>query len=878
MLDAESAEWHNDKELFISVDNFHKTYAMPPEKLESVKLFHENVLNKFFKYLGCCTDIKKIGGSYEGVKIVKSEEEDDFEFDVMFVLKIPEECHLEIMEIPGRHGYAMLTVSDGYRGTPDYYRAATDHKFFAGCLTFENDTLIVDAGKTIAAFFGKLRKWMNTKPVAGYHLRPKQHGTAIQMDVLHDDSNTIFYSVDIAPTLEIWEGGCMKRYVVKPEKKRSQDSITWRRLFDFEESASGLEQLAINTLRSAVDELEKQLSEYCANCKGVCQGSCFIHEALRAQTPLPEEYLLKLQEALVVRESNYRLTFVNLQELNISKNKRIPAINYFFENELEVIPAPEKPGYAWLKLHETDSSSSRFNSALKLCYLPGGKYLDIKAASDMLVEELQDITKDVFDNDDSVVRRDGPIVRIEVNPEKGNTMLYYSLEIVLAVYVDRHFYIGLPSDYDVVPDRMAWRRSYSYEETTKIQQAPEGLKTIFRVLKALRTGECGLAQLTSYHFKTILLNMQRLKTVNWNETIGKLLMVVLRYLKICLSVKKLQTHFIPEINLLENMTNDCSVNMKNRIDELLRSKRKMFKALKVSTEETTEDILMEHDIEFVDVLPQSMSLSVEAPERNLMADIETELFGYDYRAMTSKPVYKDIVTFRIFPNEDEFLTNFRAVMFISDNKSNLRACRNNPRVVRLKRCNPTGCISLLQTVSHNSGLADTRKTAEYIKQQMEKIIKKSSFLAGVRVHLEECHIVLKALCCLKLTILPGYQVGEDFFAAMPGVSDTSAWIRIPFTPVRNKFWKAFTINECGKRVLSKLKEILYLKDSSEGLTSLSEYHLRMALFWEMEVEQDWSDDKEAERVHDVLDRLMTSIKQNYLPNYFYSTTNTLSQF
>lgn len=433
-LGPESADWQDSEDFRHLVEFFHMMYAMPPEKLEKSKAFHERVLDNCFNYLGFCTDMKRIGGSYEGVKVVKSDQDDDFEFDVMFVLKIPEHCHLEIVEIPGRHGYAILEVANGRRDTPDYYRL-TNHKFFAGCLAFENDICIVDAGKTAAAFFGELQKWMNTKPVPGYDLRLIQHGTAIQMDVIHEQTgenrNRIFYSVDIAPTFEIWEGDCVNRYVVKPEMKRTQDSITWRRLFDSEQGDSDPNQHARNILWSAVGELHGQLSEYCASCKGVCQGLCIVPEAINC-LPLPVEYMLKLQKALVGLESNYRLTFVNLQELNDCRNKRLVAINYFFGNELEVMPVPEKPGYVWLKVGEKESACSRFNNALKLCYLPGGKYLDVKAASDMLVKELQDIANDLFRNEEVIVRREGPIVRIDVYPEKGNTMVYFCLDIVLA--------------------------------------------------------------------------------------------------------------------------------------------------------------------------------------------------------------------------------------------------------------------------------------------------------------------------------------------------------------------------------------------------------------------------------------------------------------
>ena len=167
---------------------------MSLKQLELSKSFNERALDKYLRHLGFCTDIRQMGGSYEDVKVVKSEKNDDFEFDVMFVLKIPEKCHLEIVEIPGRHGYAMLTVANGSRGTPDYYRS-TGYTFFAGCLTFENDMLIVDAEKITAAFFGELHRWMNTKPVLGYDLRPKQRGTAIHMDVISEQKgkNSISY-------------------------------------------------------------------------------------------------------------------------------------------------------------------------------------------------------------------------------------------------------------------------------------------------------------------------------------------------------------------------------------------------------------------------------------------------------------------------------------------------------------------------------------------------------------------------------------------------------------------------------------------------------------------------------------------------------------
>src|SRR6218665_3017873 len=107
---------------------------MSLKQLELSKSFNERALDKYLRHLGFCTDIRQMGGSYEDVKVVKSEEDDDFEFDVMFVLKIPEECHLEIVEIPGRHGYAMLKVANGFIFTPDYYcHGATGHKFFARC-------------------------------------------------------------------------------------------------------------------------------------------------------------------------------------------------------------------------------------------------------------------------------------------------------------------------------------------------------------------------------------------------------------------------------------------------------------------------------------------------------------------------------------------------------------------------------------------------------------------------------------------------------------------------------------------------------------------------------------------------------------------------
>lgn len=774
------------------VTNFHKIYVMPSKQLKLSKSFHERVLDKCFRHLGFCTDMKQIGDSYGGVKVVKSEADDFCEFNVMFVLKMPMECHLEIMEIPGRHGYAMLKVANGCRDTPDYYNA-TDHKFFARCLTFENDMCIVDAGKTAAAFFGELQKWTTTKP--GYNLLSKQHGTEIQMDVTEQKRKyNISYSVGIEPTIEILDGDCVRRYVVKPEQKRTPDSITWRRLFDSGESASGPEQLFRRILQSAVGELDKQLFEYCSSCKGVCQGSCLTPEAARTRIPLPTGYVLKLQAAFVAWQSSYRLAFVNLQELNSSKNKRLVAINYFLGTQLEAMPVPEKPGYAWLKYGEEASGCSHFNKALKFCYLPGGKYLDLKAACDMFVVVLQAIANDVFSEEDTVVGRDGPVVRIDLYPKKRITGKGYSMDIVLAAYVDSNFYVGLSHDYDDVPDHRAWRRSYSYEETKKIQQAPEGLKMVLRVLKALRNGERSLAQLTSYHFITLLLNMQQLTNVNWNEAIDKLLIRSLQHLKICLTTNTLQTHFIPEINLFENMTNDCIINVEKRIDELLRKRRGMFKALNIPTDEPTRDILKGHDIERAQMFHEKwFTSSSGSVERDLLHEIDKRLLGYDRETFTRKPVYDDINVYKIFQNEIQGLTNCSALMFIHS-INNLRALRYGPEVVLPEGSNSTVGTSLLQTVPHNYDSVDTRKTAEYIKQQLETLIDKYSYLReGVHlsVHLEGSRIVLKTGLKAVLNIVPGYEVAKGFFVAMPGEAHTNAWVRIPFSPVMNKFWKAF---------------------------------------------------------------------------------------
>lgn len=213
-------------------------------------------------------------------------------------------------------------------------------------------------------------------------------------------------------------------------------------------------------------------------------------------------------------------------------------------------------------------------------------------------------------------------------------------------------------------------------------------------------------------------------------------------------------------------------------------------------------------------------------------------------------------------------------MLIHNNKNNLRAKQFNPTVIRLERCNSTVNTSLLHTVTHNSGLADTVKTAEYIKQQMEKLIKKSSLLRDyVSVHARGSSIELILNSDVRLNIIPGYEVAAGVFIAMPEVAGTTAWIPIPFTPVRNTFWKAFKINECRRRVLNELRHI-----QNRVLTQLSEPQLTMAIFWEMEVERDWSDDKVTERVHDVLDRLLICIKKKNLPHYFYPSFNTFRRF
>ena len=100
--------------------------------------------------------------------------------------------------------------------------------------------------------------------------------------------------------------------------------------------------------------------------------------------------------------------------------------------------------------------------------------------------------------------------------------------------------------------------------------------------KVMRNREAGLAQLTSYHLKTVLFRKtdELNDEAQWKgEHLGERLMNVLGQLEKELSRGVMPNYFLPDVNLLDAMKDTAVSHMHHRLKNLRFSERKMMKLL-----------------------------------------------------------------------------------------------------------------------------------------------------------------------------------------------------------------------------------------------------------------------------------------------------------
>jgi len=169
--------------------------------------------------------------------------------------------------------------------------------------------------------------------------------------------------------------------------------------------------------------------------------------------------------------------------------------------------------------------------------------------------------------------------------------LFYSVDMVPTIQVpsrdgaEDEYYVAKPIKGATSTLRNAWRRSFSTKEKERLTNLDEDngcRKQVLRVLKVVRNREAGLALLTSYHLKTVLLRTtdELRDPAQWrNECLGERLMDVIGRMEAELGAGVMPHYFLPGVNLLDGMKDKAVDNMRLRLKNLKNSKRKMMKLL-----------------------------------------------------------------------------------------------------------------------------------------------------------------------------------------------------------------------------------------------------------------------------------------------------------
>jgi len=216
MASALAQDWHSSTECYEAVKSFHDRRARQPNMTEARRI-HEMYTNEIAVALrsnGTCHRLEYTGSSYEGVKVHKTPDDADLEFDVMVILR----------------GGQDLTAEQIY-GKPGFVTLRRRVQMQAMSMAADSSGRIL-ASNTTSEFCSELQKIINKSANMKEKVKLRLHGPALQMDVYQDNTQRQkIYSVDMVPTYEV--GGCL--FVAKPLKGESTDLTAWRRSFSLQE-------------------------------------------------------------------------------------------------------------------------------------------------------------------------------------------------------------------------------------------------------------------------------------------------------------------------------------------------------------------------------------------------------------------------------------------------------------------------------------------------------------------------------------------------------------------------------------------------------------------------------------------------------------------
>lgn len=176
---------------------------------------------------------------------------------------------------------------------------------------------------------------------------------------------------------------------------------------------------------------------------------------------------------------------------------------------------------------------------------------------------------------------------------------------------------------------------------------------------------------------------------------------------------------------------------------------------------------------------------------------------------------------------------------------------------------------------------DPQKTIDIVFNELQKVINGSAPMNG-RVMLRrhglavrmdvypQSGMLLWGPLLYSADLVPAFQVDGVLYVSKPLKEET---------PNRMTWRGAVSVKEredLSEGAKCVLQALLSVRNRQPGLEPLTSYHLKTALFYEMDEEDDFNDHALVLRFLSILRRLETSLTFGNLPHYFYRETNLLS--
>jgi len=127
----------------------------------------------------------------------------------------------------------------------------------------------------------------------------------------------------------------------------------------------------------------------------------------------------------------------------------------------------------------------------------------------------------------------------------------------------------------------------------------------------------------------------------------------------------------------------------------------------------------------------------------------------------------------------------------------------------------------------------------------------------------------------SVDVVPAFEVDGYIYVAKPiknGTMPSCCWRRSYSVQEKNKLIKADAGNQSRKKVFRILKVI---RNREPGLSLLTSYHLKTALFWEMDEESAWTCNDLGRRLMGVLGQLEQALWNGTMPHYYIAGLDLL---